>query len=100
MGRPLRRHLGNRGRQAAGGRGFRAGPEVGREAPILLGEFGAYGAGDMASRARYTAHVARTAESHGWAWAYWQFDSDFIVYDVDRDEWVEPIWKALVPRAE
>lgn len=65
--------------------------------PILLGEFGAYDKGDMDSRVRYTAHVARTAESLGWAWTYWQFDSDFIAYNMDKDEWVEPIWKALVP---
>ena len=65
--------------------------------PIFLGEFGAYDKGPMDSRARYTAAVARTAESLGWAWAYWQFDSDFIVYDIDKDGWVEPILKALVP---
>jgi len=65
--------------------------------PILLGEFGAYEKGPMESRARYTAHVARTAESLGWAWTYWQFDADFIVYDIDKDQWVEPIWKALIP---
>jgi endoglucanase len=65
--------------------------------PILLGEFGAYDRGDMDSRAKYTSHVARTAESLGWAWAYWQFDSDFIVYDIAKDDWVQPIWKALVP---
>ena len=40
---------------------------------------------------------ARTAESLGWAWTYWQFDSDFILYNIDKDEWVRPIWKALVP---
>jgi endoglucanase len=49
------------------------------------------------ARVRWTAHVARTAESLGWAWTYWQFDSDFIVYDIDKDSWVEPILKALVP---
>lgn len=65
--------------------------------PILLGEFGAYDKGDMESRARYTAFVARTAESYGWAWTYWQFDSDFILYDVAKDRWVEPIRDALVP---
>jgi endoglucanase len=65
--------------------------------PILLGEFGAYDKADMESRVRYTAHVARTAESLGWAWTYWQFDSDFVVYDVDKDRWVEPILRALVP---
>jgi endoglucanase len=65
--------------------------------PILLGEFGAYDKGDMDSRVAYTSHLARTAESFGWAWTYWQFDSDFIVYNIDKDQWVEPIKKALVP---
>jgi endoglucanase len=66
--------------------------------PILLGEFGAYDKGPIDSRARYTAFVARAAESLGWAWAYWQFDSDFIVYDIEQDRWVEPILRALVPK--
>ena len=65
--------------------------------PIFLGEFGAYEKGDMDSRARYLSAVARVAEAHGFPWAYWQFDSDFIAYDVDKDEWIEPILKALVP---
>jgi endoglucanase len=65
--------------------------------PILLGEFGAYEKADMGSRARYTAFVARTAERFGFSWAYWQFDSDFIVYNIDKDAWVEPIKKALLP---
>ena len=64
--------------------------------PIFLGEFGAYDKGDMDSRARYTAHVARTAEKFGFSWAYWQFDSDFLVYDIDNEKWVEPIKKALL----
>lgn len=65
--------------------------------PILLGEFGAYDKGDMGSRVRYISHVARIAESLGWAWAYWQFDGNFIAYNMDKDEWVEPIRNALVP---
>jgi endoglucanase len=64
--------------------------------PIFLGEFGAYDKGDMDSRARYTAFVARTAEKFGFSWAYWQFDSDFIVYDIDKDKWVIPIKNALL----
>jgi endoglucanase len=67
--------------------------------PILLGEFGAYDKGAMELRALYTAHVARTAESLGWAWTYWQFDSDFIVWDMAKDAWVEPILRALIPEA-
>jgi endoglucanase len=65
--------------------------------PILLGEFGAYDKGDMASRVRWTECVARTAEKEGWSWAYWQFDSDFIVYDISKEQWVEPIYNALIP---
>jgi endoglucanase len=64
--------------------------------PIFLGEFGAYDKAPMESRARYTAAVARAAEKRGWSWAYWQFDSDFILYDMSRDAWVEPIKLALV----
>ena len=65
--------------------------------PIFLGEFGAYDKGPMDSRTRYTSCVARTAEGMGFSWAYWQFDSDFIVYDISRDLWVEPIHSALIP---
>jgi endoglucanase len=65
--------------------------------PLFLGEFGAYDRGPMESRARYTDCVARTSEAYGWSWAYWQFDSDFILYDIPRDGWVEPILRALIP---
>jgi endoglucanase len=68
---------------------------IANDRPIFLGEFGAYDKGDMDSRARYTSFVARTAEKLNFSWAYWQFDSDFIVYDIDKDQWVEPILKAL-----
>jgi len=66
--------------------------------PILLGEFGAYDKGDIASRVAYTAAAAREAEARGWAWAYWQFDSDFVVYDIKKDAWNEPIHRALIPK--
>ena len=41
--------------------------------------------------------VAREAERNGFAWSYWQFDSDFSAFDVKADHWVEPIRNALVP---
>jgi endoglucanase len=66
--------------------------------PMLLGEFGAYDKGEMASRAAYTAAAAREAEARGWAWSYWQFDSDFIAYDIKKDAGVKPIHGALVPK--
>jgi aryl-phospho-beta-D-glucosidase BglC (GH1 family) len=65
--------------------------------PVFLGEFGAYDKAPMESRTRYIGSVARAAEQQGWSWAYWQFDSDFILYDMARDGWVEPILAALVP---
>jgi endoglucanase len=71
---------------------------VANDRPIYLGEFGAYDKGDMDSRARYTAFVARTAEKLSFSWGYWQFDSDFVVYDIDKDAWVEPILNALVDK--
>lgn len=67
--------------------------------PIFLGEFGAYDKGPLESRIRYTMAVAREAEKRGWAWAYWQFDSDFLLWDMEKDAWVEPIRQALIPPA-
>jgi len=68
--------------------------------PVYLGEFGAYDKAPAEDRPRYTAAVARAAEKRGWAWGYWQFDSNFIVYDIDQDEWYAPIHDALVPRQD
>lgn len=65
--------------------------------PLTLGEFGAYEKADMASRIRWTNYVARQAEKRNWSWSYWQFDKDFILYDMEKDAWVEPIKKALIP---
>jgi endoglucanase len=65
--------------------------------PIYLGEFGAYDKADMPSRVRYIGFVAREAEKRGWSWAYWQFDGDFIVFDIKNQRWVQPILDALIP---
>jgi len=65
--------------------------------PLFLGEFGAYDKAPMESRVRYLTNVVRAAEQRGWSWAYWQFDSDFILYDIGRDSWIEPILRALIP---
>ncbi|MCS7139071.1 MAG: glycoside hydrolase family 5 protein, partial [Crenarchaeota archaeon] len=65
--------------------------------PIFLGEFGVYDKADMDSRVRYLSFVARLAEEMGWSWAYWQFDNDFILYDIPNDRWIEPVLKALIP---
>lgn len=66
--------------------------------PLTLGEFGAYEKADMASRIRWTNYIARQAESRKWSWSYWQFDSDFILYDMDKDDWKTEILNALIPQ--
>jgi endoglucanase len=66
--------------------------------PIYLGEFGAYDKAEIDSRARYIAYLARTAEKLGFSWGYWQFDSDFIVYDIDKEQWVMPLLNALTDK--
>jgi endoglucanase len=67
--------------------------------PILLGEFGAYDKSgtpiDM--RVAWTSTVRSEAEGHGFGWSYWQFDGDFILWDMEHQRWVEPIRKALLP---
>jgi endoglucanase len=65
--------------------------------PIFLGEFGAYEKGDLDSRVTYLTTVARIAEAHGFAWALWEFETDFAAFDMKRDRWNAPILKALVP---
>ena len=64
---------------------------------LLLGEFGAYNKADLASRTRWTAFVARSAEERAISWAYWEFGAGFGVYDRSRNAWHEEILRALVP---
>jgi endoglucanase len=70
--------------------------------PILLGEFGAYDKSGtpMNLRAAYTEGVRSEAEKHGFGWAYWQFEGDFVVWDMPHQRWVEPILRALIPGGE
>jgi endoglucanase len=68
--------------------------------PVLLGEFGAYDKAAMEDRSLWTSTVARAAEKNGFAWAYWQFSSDFLLYDFKANDFVRPILKSLVPEAK
>jgi endoglucanase len=67
--------------------------------PILLGEFGCYDKVPQESRVGWDAFIRKTAEDRGFSWAYWQFDADFVVYDVETNKWNEPILKALIPNS-
>src|SRR5947209_759384 len=67
--------------------------------PILLGEFGVFDKSGtpMDLRVAWTTAVRSEAERHGFGWAYWQFEGDFVVWDMPNQRWVEPIRKALIP---
>ena len=67
--------------------------------PVFLGEFGAYDRASEQDRVLWTSTVARAAEARGFAWAYWQFSSDFIAYDFEKQAWVQPILGALLPES-
>jgi len=67
--------------------------------PILLGEFGAYDKSGtpLDLRVAYITAARSEAERHGFGWAYWQFEGDFVVWDMPRQRWIEPILKGLLP---
>jgi endoglucanase len=51
------------------------------DAPIHIGEFGAYGKADIDSRAKWSTFLARWFESKGWSWAYWEWSAGFGIFD-------------------
>ncbi len=65
--------------------------------PLFMGEFGAYGKADMASRIKWTSFVRQEAEKHNISWAYWEFGAGFGIYDRDKSEWRTGLLKALIP---
>jgi endoglucanase len=56
-----------------------------------------YERANIQPRVHYIFFVARQAERYGWAWAYWQFDHDFALFDTEREQWQLPILQALIP---
>ena len=66
--------------------------------PVLLGEFGAYDKSGtpVDLRAKYTHADRCEAERRGFGWAYWQFEGDFIAWDMKANAWVPQIKKALI----
>ena len=64
--------------------------------PILLGEFGALESAGMPLASGLDGRCRPAAEARGFGWSYWQFDSDFVVWDMKADGWVKPILDALM----
>ena len=72
-------------------------PGLGRGDRAQARPFSAYDKAPLDERALWTRTVARTAGKYGFAWAYWQFASDFVLYDFKKEAFVRPILEALVP---
>lgn len=64
--------------------------------PMYCGEFGAYSAADMDSRARWTRCVRERLEKLGIGWGYWEFSSSFGIIDKKTRELKKPLVDALL----
>lgn len=49
--------------------------------PVYVGEFGAYGTADVASRVAFNRAMRAAMEARGMTWTYWEFAAGFGVYD-------------------
>lgn len=66
--------------------------------PIYLGEFGAYSAHTIPQQqALWTHHVARTAESMNFSWAYWEYSSGLGAWNPQDRQWRNHLIQALIP---
>jgi endoglucanase len=64
---------------------------------LFVGEFGTYDRADLGSRVRWTRHVRGELERLGLDWCYWDFATDFGLYDPDAGTWRTPLLTALLP---
>lgn len=65
--------------------------------PIYVGEFGAYSAGDMASRVAFTRYSRDQMEARGMSWGYWEMTApDFGIYDKATHAWRAELFDALM----
>jgi endoglucanase len=65
--------------------------------PVFVGEFGTYERADPDSRVRWTAHVRAELDRLRLDWCYWDFATDFGMYDPRARAWRDPLRKALAP---
>jgi len=65
--------------------------------PIYVSEFGAITRADAASRERWIAFVVQSCEERGFCWAYWDFCTNFGVYNRTTSAWNTALLAALTP---
>lgn len=64
--------------------------------PVLLGEFGADRQSPAASRKAWVQAVREESEKNGFGWAYWEFCSEFGIYDAQANAWDQTMVGALL----
>ena len=67
--------------------------------PLNLGEFGATGAADMESGARYAGFCCSELEARGISWSYYCFSCDFGIHDAQTKNWHPLLLEAVMPHA-
>jgi endoglucanase len=68
-----------------------------QQRPLFMGEFGVYHKAPEESRTLWISTVRAEAEARGISWTFWDFGTDFAVYNLATKEWRQPILKALLP---
>jgi endoglucanase len=63
---------------------------------LFIGEFGTFHLAPAVDRAAWTAHVRASADEFDIPWCYWDFATDFGIYDADAGRWNEPLRVALL----
>lgn len=66
--------------------------------PLNIGEFGAYGTADLASRAAWTRRVQGAARAAGVSTHYWEYAGGFGAWNPDTGTWRTPLLDALMQR--
>ncbi|SDH33403.1 Cellulase family 5 [Microbacterium pygmaeum] len=66
------------------------------ELPLYVGEFGTFHAADEHDRGAWTAWVRHELERLNLPWAYWDFATDFGLYDRERQHWRSHLLQSLI----
>lgn len=64
--------------------------------PVFLGEFGVNKRVKEQYRYKWIESVRTQADSYNFSWAYWEFASNFGIYNLKNQSWQEEL-KALIP---
>lgn len=67
-----------------------------RGLPLYVGEFGAFQAAPQSDRVAWTTWVRRELDRLELSWAYWDFATDFGIYDREQGRWRTGLLDALI----